>query len=258
MTVPRTSVALVAGVLSVAVTAGCGTGTPDPGGSTEPAPPPPRVDLAPFERVAVPSVAAGSAPIVDNAFLAGRLLTIADLPAGWTGYDLPPLDPSAPGATAEDRSSTDPADCAAVLAPIASAIPGGISAASVSYGGPDFTSLDQDAASYDGPGAATAFGQIQDSLARCGTFSGTDADGVRVDYRVGASDLVSGPGVVSPGDAAVAARIQVTSDGVELTTDAVITLVGATVTQIVATGLDPVDPELVRGLATTAADRLRT
>ncbi|MFW0873392.1 sensor domain-containing protein [Rhodococcoides corynebacterioides] len=258
MTVPRTSVALVAGVLSVAVAAGCGTGTPDPGGSTEPAPPPPRVDLAPFERVAVPSVAAGAAPIVDNAFLAGRLLTIADLPAGWTGYDLPPLDPSAPGATAEDRSSTDPADCAAVLAPIASAIPGGISAASVSYGGPDFTSLDQDAASYDGPGAATAFGQIQDSLARCGTFSGTDADGVRVDYRVGASDLVSGPGVVSPGDAAVAARIQVTSDGVELTTDAVITLVGATVTQIVATGLDPVDPEIVRGLATTAADRLRT
>ena len=253
----RASAALVAGMVSVAVLAGCSTDAPDTDESTESTPPAPRVDLAPFEPVPIPTVAAGATPIVDNAFLAGRLLTIADLPAGWTGYDLPPLDPSAPGATAEDRSSTDPADCAAVLAPIATAIPGGISAASVSYGGPNFASLDQDAASYDGDGAATAFGRIQDALARCGTFSGTDADGVRVDYRVGASDLLSGPDVVAPGDAAVAARIQVTSDGVELTTDAVVSLVGATVTQIVATGLDPVDPQLVRALATTAADRLR-
>ncbi|SFA38333.1 hypothetical protein SAMN05444374_101114 [Rhodococcoides kroppenstedtii] len=254
----RASAALVAGMVSVAVLAGCSTDAPDTDESTESTPPAPRVDLAPFEPVPIPTVAAGATPIVDNAFLAGRLLTIADLPAGWTGYDLPPLDPSAPGATAEDRSSTDPADCAAVLAPIATAIPGGISAASVSYGGPNFASLDQDAASYDGDGAATAFGRIQDALARCGTFSGTDADGVRVDYRVGASDLLSGPDVVAPGDAAVAARIQVTSDGVELTTDAVVSLVGATVTQIVATGLDPVDPDLVRGLTSTAADRLRT
>ncbi|MDV7197931.1 sensor domain-containing protein [Rhodococcus kroppenstedtii] len=258
VTVARASAALVAGMVSVAVLAGCSTDAPDTDESTESTPPAPRVDLAPFEPVPVPTVASGATPIVDNAFLAGRLLTIADLPAGWTGYDLPPLDPSAPGATAEDRSSTDPADCAAVLAPIATAIPGGISAASVSYGGPNFASLDQDAASYDGDGAVTAFGRIQDALARCGTFSGTDADGVRVDYRVGASDLLSGPDAVAPGDAAVAARIQVTSDGVELTTDAVITLVGATVTQIVATGLDPVDADLVRGLATTAADRLRT
>ncbi len=258
MTVARASAALVAGMVSVAVLAGCSTDAPDTDESTESTPPAPRVDLAPFEPVPIPTVAAGATPIVDNAFLAGRLLTIADLPAGWTGYDLPPLDPSAPGATAEDRSSTDPADCAAVLAPIATAIPGGISAASVSYGGPNFASLDQDAASYDGDGAATAFGRIQDALARCGTFSGTDADGVRVDYRVGASDLLSGPDVVAPGDAAVAARIQVTSDGVELTTDAVVSLVGATVTQIVATGLDPVDPDLVRGLTSTAADRLRT
>ena len=34
-------------------------------------------------------------------------------------------------------------------------------------------------------------------------------------------------------------------------------LVGASVTQTVATGLEPVDPQLVRALATTAADRLR-
>lgn len=253
----RASAALVAGMVSVAVLAGCSTDAPDTDESTESTPPAPRVDLAPFEPVPIPTVAAGATPIVDNAFLAGRLLTIADLPAGWTGYDLPPLDPSAPGATAEDRSSTDPADCAAVLAPIATAIPGGISAASVSYGGPDFASLDQDAASYDGDGAARAFASIQDTLARCGEFSGTDADGVRVDYRVGASTLFTGADATAPGDATVAARLQVTSDGVELTTDAVITLVGASVTQTVATGLEPVDPQMVRALATTAADRLR-
>lgn len=257
MTVARASAALVAGMVSVAVLAGCSTDAPDTDESTESTPPAPRVDLAPFEPVPIPTVAAGATPIVDNAFLAGRLLTIADLPAGWTGYDLPPLDPSAPGATAEDRSSTDPADCAAVLAPIATAIPGGISAASVSYGGPDFASLDQDAASYDGDGAARAFASIQDTLARCGEFSGTDADGVRVDYRVGASTLFTGADATAPGDATVAARLQVTSDGVELTTDAVITLVGASVTQTVATGLEPVDPQMVRALATTAADRLR-
>lgn len=259
----RRSAAALAACTSLALLTGCGSGTSETdenGDSTTAAttpPAPPRVDLAPFEGVPAPTVPAGATPITDNAFLAGRLLTIADLPAGWTGYDLPPLDPSSPGASAEDRSSTDPADCGAVLAPIATAVPGGVSAASVTYGGPDFSSLDQDAASYDGDGAARAFASIQDTLARCGEFSGTDADGVRVDYRVGASTLFTGADATAPGDATVAARLQVTSDGVELTTDAVITLVGASVTQTVATGLEPVDPQLIRALATTAADRLR-
>lgn len=236
------------------VLVGCGTDRDVGDTPSEATPEAPTVGLPAFTPVPPPS-ATGTGPITDNALLAGRLLSIADLPPGYTGYDLPPLDPSAPGATAEDRSSTDPAECAAVLAPIATQVPGVISAASVSYGGPDFSSIDQDAASYDGPGALTAFAAVQDSLTRCATFSGTDADGVRVDYRVGASTLLTD--VAPIGDASVAVRLAVSSDGVSLTTDAILTVSGSTLSQLVATGTEPVDPDLVRTLARTAAERLR-
>lgn len=252
-------VVVVAGCAATLIVAGC---TPSSGGddatgdsSDNSAPAPPTVGLTPFTPIDTPPAVTGDGPITDSAVLAGRLLSIADLPPGYTGYDLPPPDPSAPGAAAEDRSSTDPAECAAVLAPIATQRPGVVSAASVSYGGPRFSSLDQDAASYDGPGASTAFGTVQDALTRCTRFSGTDADGVPVDYRVGASTLLDDAAPI--GDASVAVRLAVTSDGVSLTTDAVVTMVGSTVSQLVATGVEPVDPDLIRTLARTAADRLR-
>ena len=248
------SARVAAAALAVIALTACG-GPSETNTSSESSPEAPTVELSAFVPVETPAATTGSGPITDNALLAGRMISIADLPPGYTGYDLPPLDPSSPGASAEDRSSTDPAECAAVLAPVATQLPGVISSASVTYGGPDFSSIDQDTASYDGPGALTAFRTVQESLTRCATFSGTDADGVRVDYRVGASTLLTDAPTI--GDASVAVRLAVTSDGVSLTTDAVLTLVGSTVSQLVATGTEPVNADLVRQLARTSADRLR-
>lgn len=247
-----------AGIVVLAISCltacGTGTGTPSPDDGDDVGSAAPTVDLQPFTPVPVPEATNGTGPITDGATLAGRMISIADLPAGYTGYDLPPLDPSAPGATAEDRSGTEPQECAAVLAPVGTQVPGVLASASVTYGGPDFSSLDQDAASYDGSGALTAFRTVQESLTRCAEFSGTDADGVRVDYRLGMSPLLADDAI---GDASVAVRLAATSEGVSLTTDAVVMVVGSTVTQVVATGIEAVDPQLITSLARTAADRLR-
>lgn len=246
----RRTAAVAAGVVVMSVLVGCSDDTPDDTST----PAAPTVAMDRFVPVDVPDAVQGREPFTDSATLAGRMITIADLPPGYTGYELPPLDESSADVDAPDRSSTDPAACAAVLAPVASQLPGSLVTASVTYSGPDFASVDQDAAGYSGNGAADAFRTIQDSVADCATFTGTDADGITVDYEVGASPLF--PSDVTLGDASFAVRVAVESEGISLTTDAVVTLVGSTVSQLVATGTQPVDPEVVRGLAETAAQRL--
>ncbi len=120
------------------------------------------------------------------------------------------------------------------------------------FTGPDFTSIDQDSASYaDGTAAAAAFEKLQTTLAGCAEYSGTDADGTTITYRVGGA---SDPNV---GDASFAFRIITESGGFTLVADAIVAVVGTTLTQVSATAPSPIAPDVLHSMASAAADRLR-
>ncbi|MFC9790022.1 sensor domain-containing protein [Rhodococcus sp. NPDC127528] len=193
-------------------------------------------------------------PIGDRNRLQAALLTTAELPAGFVALPDPVHDlglPPATTAAGADKSSTTPQECAQVLREVADQSPGSLARAAARFGGPDFASVDTDAASYPATGAAQAFTRVQSTLTQCTTYSGTDADGVHVDYRLGGLDQ---PTI---GDASTAVRLTTSSDGVTMTSDVIIAVVGSTVLQVVASGQRPVEPAVLTGLARTAADRIR-
>lgn len=189
------------------------------------------------------------APITNAQVLHAALQTTAELPVGFVPSFEPQLPPG-DEPTGSDRSSTDPPQCAAVLATVAAQAPGAVSDAAARFSGPDFASIDLDAASYAGTGAANAFGILQDTFHACTEYRGTDADGYRVDTRLGALDQ---PAV---GDASVAVRLTTTSDGVTLTSDVVVSMVDATVIQIVASGRQPIAPDALAAVSRAAVDRV--
>ncbi|BCK57019.1 sensor domain-containing protein [Nocardia wallacei] len=199
-----------------------------------------------FSTVQPPPVTAP--PITDPAQLQTRLLTVADLPPEYTR-----LDDGAPGngATPQDTSRTDPPECAKVLAAVGEQYAGASARGAAGYATPDFASIDIDAASYPGNGAAQAFSAMQDLLRRCATYSGTDADGVAVDYRV------SGLAQPRTGDASVAFQVQTTSEGLTLHSAAALVLVGSSVVQIAETAPQPIDAAAFADLTAKQAQRLR-
>ncbi len=210
---------------------------------------------------ALPPVTTGTVPVdpgtptpPDQARLQAALLDVGDLPAGFAAVPDPEQDlglPAAPDAGPETAPATDPAACAGVFAEIADQSPGAVARAVARFAGPGFTSIDTDAAGYDGTGAVDTFDRVQQTLTECGTYSGTDADGVAVTYLLGGLDQ---PAV---GDGSVAVRLLTASDGVTLVSDAVIAVVGGVVVQVVASGQEPVDPAVLTGLARTAVDNQR-
>lgn len=210
-----------------------------------------RPELGP--RVSAPQPLTGS-PISDSAVLSSRMLESGDLPDGFVTVPDPVgdlgLDP-APDYDSPDRSSTDPTSCADVLATIADQWAGASADAEVRYSGPDFSSLDEDAASYADDGAATAFTALQDTFAGCSDYSGTDADGIEVNYRLGAREQ---PTI---GDASTSVRLETTSEGFTLVSEAVLAVVDHTLVQLVVTSQQGVDPASFTDLATSAADRIR-
>nr|WP_246045017.1 sensor domain-containing protein [Rhodococcus oryzae] len=209
--------------------------------------------LPPLPAQVTASATAGAGPITDPARLKAALLTTADLPAGFAPLADPVQDlglPPAPEYDAADRSSTDPQACAAVLREVADQVPGSTARAVARYGGPDFTSVDIDAASYPDGGAAGALARVQETLSGCTEYRGTDADGFEVQYRVGGLEQ---PAV---GDASVAVRLLTSSDGVTMTSDVIIAQVGSTLVQLVASGQQPIGQDLLARLARTAADRV--
>lgn len=235
---------LAAGLAALPLLAGCGADTP----ASAP---------APLHTVAPPTgqrTAAGPANL-DDAGLRAALLTVADLPVGFAALPDPVADlglpPAAAAESGPDRADTDPQACAAVLAPIARQAPGAVAAATARFAGPGFTSVDTDAAAYRDAGAAHAFTAVQQTLAGCTDYSGTDADGVAVQYLLGGLDQ---PTV---GDASVAVRLETRSEGITVTSDAVLAVVGGTLVQVTATGTEPIDAGVLTGLARTAVDRLR-
>ncbi|MFD1813023.1 sensor domain-containing protein [Rhodococcus gannanensis] len=211
-------------------------------------------DTAPssaLTTVAAPTATTASS--LDDAGLRSALLDVADLPVGFAPVADPVDDlglPPAAETSESDRSSTDPAACADVLAPIADQSPGATARATSRFSGPDFTSIDTDAAAY--PDAAAAFTAVQTTLTACSEYSGTDADGVDVTYRLGGLDQAP------VGDASTAFRLTTTSEGFTMVSDTVIAVVGGVVVQVTATGQDPIDPAVLSDLARTAADNLRS
>ncbi|MCQ4119063.1 sensor domain-containing protein [Rhodococcus tibetensis] len=210
--------------------------------------------LGPLGPIVTASPGASGAPFIDQAALRAALLDVRDLPVGFAPVADPEKDLGLPPAseTAEsDKSSTDPALCGAVLSPVADQHPGAASSASAWFQGPDFTTIDQDAASYaTAAEAAQAFTDIQTTLAQCSDYSGTDADGVDVQYRAGGRD--GHPA----GDASVGFRLVTTSDGFSLVSDVAVAVAGSTVTQLVATGQEPIDEGVFEKMTQAAASKL--
>ncbi|WP_415976796.1 hypothetical protein [Rhodococcus sp. 077-4] len=210
--------------------------------------------------VPVPSAVAApdplrGAPISDSGVLAAAMLGLGDLPGGFSSIPDPVqdlgLDP-APEYDAPDKSSTDPAECASVLAPISEQRDGAVASAVARFSGPNFSSIDEDAASYSGTGTAEAFAAIQQAWARCTTFSGTDADGVKVDYAVAGREQ-------SPiGDASTSVRVTTGSAGFTLVSDVVVAVVDSTVAQIVVSDQSGLEPETVTAVAEKAVERIRS
>jgi hypothetical protein len=239
-------------VVTVLLVGGCGTETSSPTASD--ASPVPDVALAPFSSAPAPTALTGTP--LDKAALTQTVLTLSDLPAD---FDIVP-DPvedlglaPAPATSESDKSSTNPAACAGVLAPIATQVPGSVASISKMFTGPDFTSIDQDSASYaDGAAATAAFESMQATVAGCSEFSGTDADGINITYQVGAGHQ---PPV---GDASFSYRITTASEGFTLVADVVVAAVGPNLTQLSATAPTPIAPEVLGSMASTAVERLHT
>ncbi|WP_254699223.1 hypothetical protein [Rhodococcus sp. SGAir0479] len=232
--------AAAAAALSLAVLlTACGSEESDPAPAADPAP----------EVTAPATPAAG--PITDGNALRAALPTTADLAPGFAVLPDTPDDPAGRDADdATDASSTDPARCANVLDTIARQSPGAVATAEQNFSGPGFTSIDVDAASYAGSGAADAFAAVQASVRTCTTFTGTDALGTAVEYRV---EPLARP---DAGDAAIAFRVTTTSEGFTLVSDAVVTSVDSTVVQVVTTGPDALAGDDTTVLARTTAQRV--
>jgi len=213
---------------------------------------------APVTVVDGPDVLSGSV-ITDSADLQARMLTPSDLPDGYAVVPDPVrdlgLDP-APEYDSPDRSGTEPQECADVLAAVGMQSAGASAMADVRYSGPNFSSIDEDAASYAGGedgvgGAGEAFRTVQNTLVGCTEYSGTDADGIDVDFSLSARDQ-------SPvGDASTSFRLATTSEGFTLVSDVVISVVDHTVFQLSVTSQEGVDAASFTALAETAAERIR-
>ncbi|MCM6773311.1 hypothetical protein NDR87_07490 [Nocardia sp. CDC159] len=190
-----------------------------------------------------------AAPVIDSVALQSRLLTTADLPPGFTRLEdaTPGNGPTQP----VDRSRTDPASCAKVLAPVSDQQPGAAGRAAAHFTAPDFTSIDIDAASYPDGVAAQAFSSIQDLLRKCREYSGTDADGTTIGYRTGALDQPQA------GDASIAFQVHTTSEGLTLYSAATVAVIGSTVVQIARTATEPIDPAALRELTAKQVMRLQ-
>lgn len=236
------------GLCAVLAVSGCSSDT-----STEVASLVPDVSLAPFTSTA--SAALTGTPL-DKSTLQRTFLTLNDLPVDFDVVPDPVEDlglAPAPATSESDKSTTVPASCASVLAPIAAQVPGSVASITKLFTGPDFTSIDQDSASFpDGPAATSAFVQMQETVAACPEYSGTDADGISITYRVGAGNQ---PVV---GDTSFSYRIITASEGFTLVADVVVAAVGTTLTQLSATAPSPISPEVLGSMATTAAELLRS
>ncbi|WP_405162306.1 hypothetical protein OG203_39405 [Nocardia sp. NBC_01499] len=202
-------------------------------------------ELPPLGPVAAAAPVTGS-PIADADRLHDQLLTNTNLPPNFT------LLPARAETPADAQGSpTDPAECVKVLTPLGEQLPGALTKSSVQYSGPNFSSIDIDAASYRDDAVAPAFSDVQATLRRCAHYSGTDATGIHVDYRVG--------GLAQPkaGDALAAFQVRTTSEGLTLNSSVAIVQVGNTLAQVAVTAPESVDAGVLSDLTAAQVRRLQ-
>ncbi|MBY4129775.1 hypothetical protein HQO83_15360 [Rhodococcus fascians] len=234
---------LLAGLSLIGLAAAGGCSEAEPSPDTAPVP----------TTVAAPDPLLG-VPITDSDVLTSSMLGLGDVPDGFSTIPDPVrdlgLDP-APDYDAPDKSSTEPATCAAVLAPVSEQRADAATSAVVRFSGPNFSSIDEDAASYTGTGTAEAFASVQQAWAGCTEFTGTDADGVSVEYALAGREQ---PQI---GDASASIRLTTSSEGFTLISDVVVAVVDSTVLQLVVSDQDGLEPETVTTVAQAAAERIR-
>ncbi|MEU8894255.1 hypothetical protein [Nocardia sp. NPDC048505] len=208
--------------------------------------PAPESGLPAFGPVVAAAPAAGE-PLTDSDVLLARLLDPADLPAGYSpsgasrSADLPLGDPP----------PTTPAGCERVMTPIGEQQSQARAWNFIGYSGPNFSSIDIDAASYPADQVGAAFAAVQQTLRGCTAYSGTDTDKTRIDFRLGA--LEQPPA----GDASASYRLHTSSEGVDLVTLVTLVQVGPTLAQVSVTGLDQVDPGTLTAVTAAQVRRLR-
>ncbi|MFI2478059.1 hypothetical protein [Nocardia xishanensis] len=229
--------ALLSAVAGVTVVAGCGAEDEQP----------PLPTLPPLGP-AVAAAPVNGSPTTDPAELARRLLGPADLP-GLT----PVLDPRGPGQPeqAGPIAETRPAQCARVLLPLAEQGTEPLTWNTVAYNGPNFSSIDIDAASYSPEKMPAAFSAVQQTLRECTEYSGSDADGTAIEYWLGALDQ---PPV---GDASTAFQLRTASAGFTLVSLVSIVQVGPVLAQVTITAPESVEPAALTDLTADQVARLR-
>ncbi|MFC8046938.1 hypothetical protein [Nocardia sp. NPDC057353] len=233
----------VAAVLAALVLAGCADD-----GEPAPAAPEPGAGLPSFGAPATAAPVTGTGP-AGSAELLNRLLSGTDLPGSFT-----PLPPRATGGAA-GTDATDPAGCVAVLTPIARQVPGARADAAVQYAGPDFSSIDIDAAAYPADGVAPALAAVQRTLRECVRYTDVpppDAAGdPPITYEVAPFDQPAA------GDSSTAYQVLVRSDDLTLHSAVALVQVGDALAQIAVTAPESVQPEVLTALTTQQVRRLR-
>ncbi|WP_431950194.1 hypothetical protein [Nocardia lijiangensis] len=230
--------ALLSAVAGAVVVAGCGA--EEEKQSSVPA-------LQPLGPVVAAAPVTGS-PTTDPDELTRRLLGPADLP-GMT----PVPDSRGPGQAepAGPTAETRPAQCARVLLPLAVQGTDPLTWNTVAYNGPNFSSIDIDAASYSPEKLAAAFSTVQQTLRECTEYSGNDADGTAIEYRLGG---LSQPPV---GDASTAFELRTSSAGFTLISLVSIVQVGSVLAQVTITAPESVEPAALTDLTADQVARLR-
>lgn len=215
------------------------------GSSSTPSTAPSAPELPPLGPV-VTAAPVQRPPTTDADRLYRQLLTGADLPPDFTALparlDAPAGAPTTP---------TDPADCAKVLTPLGEQRPGALAQAAIQHAGPNFSSIDIDAASYRADAVAPAFAEVQARLRQCAHYTGADATDIAIDYRVG--------GLTQPraGDAATAFQVRTTSEGLTLHSAVALVQVGATLAQIAVTAPEAVDEQVLSELTAAQVRKLQ-
>ncbi|MFF3224411.1 hypothetical protein ACFYV7_16580 [Nocardia suismassiliense] len=202
-------------------------------------------DLPPLGPVTAAAPVTG-APIADADRLRDQLLTSKNLPPNFTAL---PARAEAPAGV--QGSPTDPAECAKVLTPLGAQRPGALAQASIQYAGPNFSSIDIDAASFPNATLASAFSDVQALLRRCAHYSGADTTDIAVDYRIGGFPSPQG------GDAVTAFQVRTSSDGLTLHSAVAIVQVGSTLAQVAVTAPEPVEPGVLSDLTAAQVRRLQ-
>ncbi|PXX62350.1 PknH-like protein [Nocardia tenerifensis] len=213
-------------------------------GSSEPAAP--ETPELPALGPAATAAPVTDPPVADAARLRDQLLTSANLPPNFTA-----LPARAETPLGGQSAPTTPAECAKVLTPVGTQRAGALATASVQYTGPNFASIDIDAASYPNDAVAAAFSELQATLRRCTHYSGADATDIAVDYRIG--------GFPPPkaGDAATAFQVRTTSDGLTLHSSVAIVQVGSVLAQVAVTAPEPVEDGVLSDLTAAQVRRLQ-